>query len=129
MTLRESKYFFEELFSNGWTNTPIQYGGEEFTGKGLPSWINIFYTPEITKRIGYGDSTVTHSSFNVVCWADTDVEALTISDEVIRFMNKTKFPNGMTIDGYEVGAHGWEESNKAFTMLNFNIKVISSCTL
>ncbi len=123
MNLKETKYYFEDMFSSYWTETPIHFAGMEFDGSQHDRWVNPVYKPLRSRSNGISTSTdINMGQFYVVCWGESDIDAMELSDTTIEFMadklDTTKFRSR----GYEIIDHGWDNSNKVFVMLSFAIE-------
>jgi len=117
---KEIKHYFETLFSLHWQTTPIHYMYQEFKGE-HEKWINLIYHPSMitSKSISKDISTVT-SELSVVCWAENDVDALELADDVIEFMDLRVDRNLFKMNSGEVIDQGVEGSNKVFIYILFN---------
>ena len=120
MTLRESKEYFEYIFFNNWTQSPIHYAGEEFKNKGLKTWVNPMYHAGRGK-LTLGGSVKNTGVLNVICWADTDAEALEVADDVIAMILSKVDTNLFSISKYEIPDEGWDDSNRNYVFVSFDM--------
>ena len=129
MTLKETKFYFENLFSTLWTDTPIHYAGVNFDGAQQSKWINPVYKPMRSRNNGFSSNTfVALSQLYIVCWADHDIDAMELSDNVITFVNESVDKTQFKSRGYEIVDHGWDDSNKVFVMLSFSYEqLVGTC--
>jgi hypothetical protein len=116
--LKQTKYYFENLFATKWSKTPIHFVGQEYNSKGIPSWINPRFVPAGGRLSALsGQQTKLRGELDVVCWAENDVEAFDLADNIIDFVgaNATDF----TISNFEINDHGWNESNMVYIIVTF----------
>ena len=127
MNLQETKKYFEDMFENSWLETPVHFTGQDFDGKEHDQWVNPVYKPLRNTSNGISASTsIDMGQLYIVCWADTDTDAMELTDTVIVFVkdNIKDFRHR----GYDIIDHGWDESNKVFVMLSFTFEQFSgSC--
>lgn len=126
-TLQQTKFYFENLLQGLWTNTPIHFSGQEFNEKGISKWINPHYTPRGGETTGLDALTTNEGMLYISCWADTDVDAMALGDEIIDFINTNIDRNSYRIRRYEVADHGYTESNKVYAIIGFNIQTLDGC--
>lgn len=126
-SLKSTKYYLESLFSQNWSETPIHFAGEEFDGKSIDKWINIFYSPLLSRSGGLSESSYTIGNFYVICWANTDVDVMSMGDNAVSFMNTNIDKSYYKLKNFEIADHGWNESNKVFLVLTFSIETLPNC--
>jgi len=120
MNLKETKYYFENIFNSSWNKTPVHYAGMTFDGSKQSQWVNPIYKPMRNRSNGINDdTTVALGQLYVVCWADYDIDAMTLSDDVIAFLKEEVDGSLFRSRGYEVVDHGWDDSDKVFMLLSF----------
>ena len=119
--LKQTKYYFDDMFSSNWTSTPIHFAGQEFDNNNIPSWINVSYTPVRSTATGLGNSNRTIGSVTVVCWDTNDVGVMELADEVIDFMKDNVEQNSYSLRGYDVDDHAWHTSNSVYIYLTFTV--------
>ena len=118
--MKETKLYFETLFSAGWSLTPIHYAGQEFDQEGTKRWVNPVYTPLRTDNSGISETgRRAYGLFNVICWAENDVEAMDLADSVVEFMDANVETNQYSLNGYTIEDHGWHKTNKVYIYLSF----------
>ena len=127
MSFKQTKFYFENLFSVEWTKTPVHFAGMEFDKKKKTAgeWINLTYKPSYLKSQGL-DSGIQSGMVTVVCWAETDVDSMGLSDDVVSFFNMnidTKF----RVRSIDVIDHGWQTATSAYTMLSFRFEYNIGC--
>ena len=127
--MKETKYFFENMFLTNWSDTPVHFVGQEFTAKGLTSWINPRFVPSGGRLGGLsGLRSRLEAELDVVCWAKNDVEAFDLADKIVSFVHANA--NDFNINGYEVNDHGWNENNMVYVILTFSFTYYAGmCTL
>ncbi len=124
--LQEGKFFFDELFLSGWTITPIQFAAQDFSGKNLPAWVNIVFTPYQTSNASIGPKgKLIYATVTVVGWAENDVLAMELADQIAEFMDAGVLPSIYSIKQTNIIDHGWDASNKAYTITQFAIQYYS----
>ena len=122
MGLRENKKYFETQFFNKWTQTPIHYAGQEFKNDGIESWINPIYYPRSGQHTGLSAfNAMQRGSFDVICWARNDADALGLSDDIIKFMIDNIDKDKFTLQGYQIQDHAWDDSGLTYVYLSFNV--------
>lgn len=121
MNLKETKIYFETLFTDVWNCTPVHFAGEEF--KSTDEWINPVYRPLRSRSNGVSvTASVESGQLFVVCWSDYEIDAFGLSDRVITFL-KTEVDGSMfRMTGHSVIDNGWNESNKVFVVLSFTFE-------
>ena len=129
MNLKETKYYFEDIFSRLWSETPVHYAGMDFDATKQPKWINPVYKPLRSTNNGISIETrVDLGQLYVVCWADYDVDAMELSDNLIDFLDENVDKTLFRSRGYEVIDHGWDDSNKVFVLLSITYEhFVGSC--
>jgi len=123
MGLRENKLYFEQIFFNGWTATPIHYAGQEFKIDGIDSWINPVYNPLTARLSGlskFGNFSE-RGMVDVVCWAKTEADAMQLADDVIAFFGDNVDATKFKLGGYSVQDRGWTDSNMVYVYLSFDV--------
>jgi hypothetical protein len=116
--LKETKYYFENLFATKWTETPVHFVGQEYNSKGVSSWINPRFAPSGGRLSALsGQQTKLRGELDVVCWAKNDVDAFDLADKTIAFVsnNATDF----SLTNFEISDHGWNESNMVYVVITF----------
>ncbi len=124
MNFQAAKFYFEDMFKNVWTTTPIHFAGQEFSGEGISKWVNPVYSPRNMTNAGI--SNTVNKNFGVVyvaCWADNDVDAMGLGDLVVDFM-KSQVNSQYRIQAINVDDHGWQSSNKVYMILSFSIEYL-----
>ena len=117
---QKTKAYFETLFKDNWTSTPVHYAGQEFSADTLDRWVNVIYKPLGGENTAYtGASMLINGTLTVICWAENDVEAMKLGDEVVAFVSAQK---EFTMRMFEVNDHGWNESGSVYLYLTFDIK-------
>lgn len=119
--LKETKKYFEDLFNDNWTATPIHFGGQEFNAENIPQWINPTVQPLRNTATGINGSMMYSFFVYVVCWAETDVDCMDLADSVAGFMSANIGDDYSTV-GYNIIDHGWQDSNSVFTVMSFECK-------
>ena len=118
---KDTKFYFESMFQSFWTTTPIHYMYQEFKAP-KDSWINVVYQP---LRLGSGSLSRTtgdvDSNLSIVCWANNDVEVLTLVDDIITFLEDNNEHDLYHIGDMQVIDQGVDDSNKAFIYLSFAV--------
>ncbi len=125
---KAGKFYFDKMFVDNWTLTPVHYAGEEFDGTGKDRWVNPSYKPTSRGSASLSkDVKRVEANLFVPCWGETDVEVMELLDEVIDFVEAhTKSP--YTILNTSVIDHGWHDTNKVFGILMFSIEgIIGDC--
>ena len=123
MSLKETKFYFEDLFNKEWDCTPIHFVGSEFDGSEHEKWINIVYKPLGGSHDNLGNSA--YKSMNqlyIVCWAENDVQGMDLADDVVTFVDEHVDASLYRQRGYDVIDHGFDESNKVFLLLSFTFE-------
>ena len=120
--LKETKFYFENLFATLWTNTPIHYAGQEFDATGIQRWINPTVTPVRNTFNGLGQRKLFEFNLYIPCWAENDVESMQLADEIALFVKDNVDGSLYHSNGYDVIDHGWQDSNQVFTVLSFRFK-------
>ena len=131
MSLRANKLYFENEFFTKWTDTPIHYAGQEFNSEGIDKWINPVYHPLSGKPQGmtkFGASMSQRASFDIVCWAKNDADAMELSDNIIAFVADNVNSSKFAVSGYQVGDHAWDNTGLVYLYLSFDIMVYNTCT-
>ena len=117
--LKGTKYYFEKLFQDEWTNTPIHFAGQEFDSTGRDTWVNPRFVPQGGSLNSFGMRTKLYGAVDVVCWAKNDVEVFDLVDNVVEFMSA--HGKDYAIHKFEVNDHGWDDSNMVYVYLTFNL--------
>ncbi len=122
MGLREGKFYFESMFNDLWTQTPLHMAGMEFDGEGLAQWINPSYRPSRYDKPSLSNTMKrVYANVYIPCWADTDVDVMELMDDVIEFVEtNTKSP--YKINSISIIDHGWSPSNKVFGIIMVSIE-------
>ena len=130
MSLKSGKYFFDNMFSTLWTQTPIHYAGCEFDAEGMAQWVNPVYTPSRQEKASLSNKvTRTYANIYIPCWADNDVDVMGLMDDVIDFI-ETNTVSPYKINSVQVIDHGFDDSNKVFGIIMVGIEHISGdCTV
>ena len=119
--LKAAKFYFEKLFMDNWTDSPIHFVGQEFDSTGIPSWINPHFIPRSgTLAALSGKRTRLDAALDVVCWASNDVEALDLTDKVIDFVATQA--KDFSVTKFEINDNGWDNSNMVYVLLTFKLK-------
>ncbi len=122
MNFQAAKFYFEDMFKNVWTTTPIHFAGQEFSGEGISKWVNPVYSPRSMTHSGLSlTANYNYGSLYVACWADTDVDAMALGDEIVDFIKNTTDPF-FKVKNINVDDHGWQSSNKVYMILSFTIE-------
>lgn len=121
--LKETKFYFETLFAENWSTTPIHFVGQDFNQDDTPRWINPFYTPSYSQAKGLGDLTSNYGVVRIACWAENDVEAMGLADVMITFMSENT-SNAYRVAKYTIDDHGWHKSDKVFVIVSFNVEIL-----
>ena len=122
--MKQGKFYFDNMFSTLWTQTPVHYAGMDFDASGMPQWINPTYRPSRQEKASISNGvTRTYANVYIPCWADTDVDVMDLMDDVIKFVDSNtvspfKITNTSIID------HGWDDSNKVFGIVMISIEHI-----
>jgi len=118
---KNTKFYFESMFHDLWKTTPIHYMYQEFKAP-KDSWINVVYQP---LRLGSGSLSRTtgevESALSIVCWANNDVEVLTLVDDLVTFLETNNQHQLYQIGDMQVIDQGVDDSNKAFIYLHFSV--------
>ena len=124
---KETKLYIDNLFKDEWCETKIHYGGEEFNHKeeDVTKWVNPFYQPMSGRINDYCGTTLNQGNLHVVCWADTDVDALGLADNIIAFINTNIDTTLYHVRNFEIGDHGWNESNQVYIIVTFSIEALA----
>jgi hypothetical protein len=128
MNLKETKFYFEDMFFTNWTSTPVHFAAQQFdkTIKTSGEWINLYYTP-----VGMGNMSLSNQkasgAVNVVCWADTDLRSMEIADEVMEFMTEFNTSRVYTVRRLDIIDHGWQTATSAYTIVSFKIEYFEGC--
>ncbi len=118
---RETKLFFESLFSDDWAQTPIHFAGQEFKADGIPQWVNVVYTPLTGRPQGVSrDTSTSLGLLSVICWAENDADVMSLADDVVAFINGNT--GKYKVNNYEITDHSWQDSNQVYMYLTFNIE-------
>ena len=128
MSFKQTKFDFESMFSLLWTKTPVHFAGQELNARGLAEWVNPYFTPLSGSNVGLGGAVQHRSMFNIVCWAESDVDVMDLSDEVREFVVANVDGDVYRLTGYEVSDHGWQESNKVYLELSFIVTELKICS-
>ena len=128
---KDIKYYFEDMFNTGWTDTPIHFGGQEFDAPStFAEWINLVYTPQRSERGSISDNlSIIYGTVYISCWAEDDVDVMGLTDDVIAFVEEAlasphKILKTTIID------HGWNTANKSYTIIALNIQsTLNECDL
>ncbi len=124
-SFKSTKYYFENLFSTLWTDTPIHYAGQEFNGDGVEKWVNPFYTPRGGSNFGVSnEASVGMGVLYVACWTDNDTDCMELADDIVAFVNTNIDNTSYKIGRFEIDDHGWNESSKVFMIVNFAIETV-----
>ena len=122
--LKETKFYFENLFTTEWLATPIHFVGQEFDQDGTKQWVNPYYTPTRSMPNGIsGMTTRNYGTVYVACWAENDVEAMGLADATIDFIS-SNVGTAYTIKNYSIEDHGWHKTNKVFVIISFNVEIL-----
>lgn len=121
--LRDTKYYFENLFDTWWEQTPIHFVGQDFDQDNTQRWINPFYTPTFSASKGLGSLTTNYGNLMVACWAENDVQAMELGDTLIAFITDN-VGTAYRIKNYEVSDHGWHKTNKVYVTITFNLEIL-----
>ena len=121
-TFKDGKFYFENMFSTLWVDTPVHYAGEEFDSASLDEWINPRYTPSSMANISLSKTAdITYANLFIPCWAKNDVDVMGLTDNVIEFV-KEHISQPYNIKGIDIIDHGWNETNKVFTVIMVRIE-------
>ena len=120
-SLRQTKLFFEKMFFEEWSSTPIHYAGQEFNSKGIGKWINPYYSPRYVGTPGFG-SNIQNGYLNVICWATDDASSMELADEIIEFVTSKNENNLYIIKDVNIDDHGWVDANSVFTFVSFYVE-------
>lgn len=123
-SFKETKIYFEKMFTTDWTLTPVHYAGEEFNSKDIEKWVNIFYEPTYGNHNDLSCNTANYGNLHVASWADYDIDAMELSDIVTSFVNTNIDKTKYRVRRFEVSDHGWNDSNKVFVLLTFSIEML-----
>ena len=128
--LQQGKFFFDDIFFTGWLSTPVHFSGEDFDGSNIPSWVNIVFTPYQTNNASIGPKgKKIYATFTVVGWAENDVDAMDLTDQIRDFMDEKLKSSIYTIKQTSIIDHGWDNSGKVYTITQFAIVYYSgSCS-
>ena len=129
--IRETKEYFETLFFNEWTKTPIHFAGQEDLTPKPPMWVAPYYEPSRTEASGMSIySAVHYGSLLVACWGDDEGEAMLLADDIATFIHSEVDRSLVKIKfGYSILDHGWDASNKVYVLVSFNVSVrCGTCT-
>ena len=127
-TSKDTKEYFEKLLQDEWCGTPIHFVGEEFDQDNTKRWINPYYAPTYGEQKGFSGGTAIYGTFYVACWAENDLEAMTLSDTIIQFMSTNVDTRTYRIPRYSIEDHGWHKTNKVFVTVAFSIETLGgSC--
>ena len=119
--LKATKFYFEKMFLDKWTDTPIHFVGQEFDATGKTTWINPMFAPlSGTLAALSGRRTKMEGSLNVICWASNDVDVFELGDKIIDFIHNNA--KEFNVNGFEINDHQWDNSNMVYLYLTFNIK-------
>ena len=120
--LAETKLYFEDLINDNWDLTPIHFAGQEFDHDGTKRWINPSYTPTSNQNSGVSEvARKVYGNLDIVCWAENDVEVMTLADAVSDFMSANVDTSKYALRGYTVEDHAWHKSDKVYVYLSFNV--------
>ncbi len=120
--LKAGKFFFDEMFSTLWTQTPVHYAGQGFDAEGMDQWINPTYRPSRRDRPSLsGQVTRTYANIYIPCWAETDVDVMGLMDDVIEFV-ETNTVSPYKINNISIIDHGFDDSNKVFGIIMVSIE-------
>lgn len=126
MNLRETKFYFENIFSTLWLETPVHYAGQDFDGAKHDAWVNPVYTP--SHSIPNGISTTSNVQVGrlyIVCWAEEDVSVMDLVDVAVDFINTKVDKQLFRHRGYDVIDRGWDDSDKVFVVLAFTFEQLT----
>ncbi len=123
MGLKETKYYYENMFKTLWTSTPIHFAAQEFDKKikTTGEWVNLIYKPTSLVTSSFSGKKA-YGLVYVVCWSDNDVRSMEIADEVIKFIQENNDSLLYSIKNIEIVDHGWQTASSAFTILSFRVE-------
>ena len=129
MNLQETKKYFETIFAEDWSITDVHFVGQEFDGSEHDAWVNPVYKPLRSTTNGVSTSTsIDMGQLYIVCWANSDVEVMELTDTVVAFIADKVDKSLFRSRGHDIIDHGWDDSDKVFTMLSFTFEQFSgSC--
>ena len=114
------------MFSSDWNETDIHFVGQDFDGSQHDTWINPVYKPLRSTPNGVSTSTsIDMGQLYIVCWAETDIDAMELTDTVIAFVGDNMDKTLFRARGHDIIDHGWDDSNKVFVMLSFTFEQFS----
>ena len=121
---KETKFYFENMFSTNWNATPIHYGGQEFNSENIDTWINIVMKPVRSEPASISGGLNKYAAdFYVVCWAENDVKCMELGDTITDFMEANTDTNKYSVNRYRVIDHGWQDNNEVFMVLSFSLNI------
>ena len=120
--LKATKYYFENMFATKWNTTPVHYVGQEFDQDGTNKWVNPFYTPSRSENSGISGLTKNYGSLQVACWAESDVNAMDLADDIITFITDNTGVEYRLFD-YVVEDHGFHKTNKVYVIVSFRLEI------
>lgn len=120
---KETKEAIDTVFTENWTDTPIQFAGMDFTGTSHEKWINVVYEPSTNELTGFttDGATISRGSVYVVCWAEYQFDALDLADNVVGVFN-TELPSTISNIDHNIIDQGFDPSGKTFVVVRFSIK-------
>ena len=126
MNLKETKFYFENIFSTLWADTPVHYAGMDFDATKQQKWINPVYKPLRSVPNGVSvDTSIEIGQLYIVCWANSDVEAMDLADTIIDFVDDKVDKTLFRARGHYIIDHGWDDSDKVFIVISFTFEQFS----
>jgi len=123
MSMKETKFYFEDMFLKEWCDTPVHFVGQDFDASAHAKWVNPVYKPLRSTSNGIsGESSIELGQLYIVCWADVDVEVMELADDIITFIHANLDKLAYQARGYEIIDHGWDDTNKVFVVLSFTFE-------
>jgi hypothetical protein len=120
-TLRATKLYFEKLFADNWTQTPIHFAGQEFRPSSEGEWVNVVYTPLSGRPLSLSkEPAISTGILTVICWAESDANAMALADDIIAFVSLNA--GAYKMNNYEVTDHVWHDANQVYLYLTFTVE-------
>ena len=69
----------------------------------------------------FGENLLTRGSFDVVCWAKSDADAMELSDKLIKFVADNVNSDKFLLNGYQIADHAFDNTGLVYIYLSFDV--------